>query len=1646
MHPAISDRICRLAIIFMTLELVVNAFDLCSVQKETNQEKDELESFLPGDIDLSPLNEAVLVFGKSFAGKTTLVQLLAGTNTKIIATEQGQLTILTDWETTELGYDIPVLVTDSKTNISYYDLPSFGPKFVENDISSTFFTNKVARSIIKVKLVFVVEHSSLKSVDGSFEFLELLRHISEFVKDISKYKESMLLVVTKVENTLKEGKLVEDETVIESITSFLREFRNDLIEKKVVAHKDVKLKLQFDRSMKLVDIFLTAGKITLFRAPSKSGLLSEDEILQKGKINILNSIGNLAFSEISEKDFGFTLSPESNTIVIQLLEFVDSKNKNNFVQIFKSWKDQRELYFKSGRDWKEFINKLSLDITVIEKVEKELRLATSAYDIARFIMLECFDIGINIPFAMLSNAFRFDGYSDFFHLVGNTAAGFNGDKFRNSSTDLSFFTESSIVWYEFMIKIQDFLESYNANAERGIEEFFKHPFIDLSFGFYADSGVTKNKFNAFLNGLVSLVEIEEDSNGNDLEEYDRESFYKNLEQVRKISITDRNLEEINELYYTILNGKGIIECNGNNLLMAGDYIVLRNAAIASACGDSQDITVFATSTVFIYDDIQIYEGKSLVIVAPKLVVLGKTEITMQGSHIWECSNEYQEHIGCWIPSYVERKLQSSSARHIEEYMTPRPSIPGGNAGTLLILAGSSGGSFKNLHITSKGGKGGFGDHGSDSKRLPSGRILPPGPAGVGGLGGLPGAISVYVLDNATEGCLANCDFIVGDTGETGEFGRFQNGRTWFIETVTNQTLPKPGKKNIDILKIIADYKAIAVTLMKPYNFDAIIKFWELIDNSFEIQKFAKTLDLAREFLSITSEPYGRWFSNKVASARYSLLIKKLETFSQTLVATRQVAQINCTRDAAELSSPTCSIKFNQTSDEKTNVDKRAIYTIYSAALKRIYSLGIVEDIIYNLPVVPDLTGEISCRFEGYSGKYEEFEIFSQGENTTLPKYELDIENKIPEIFGHLKSSVIKFMEDVNGKTIEIIKTIEQRDKHNLTTLKQQLADNLKLKQVASGISIFCNFFTLLEIGVGSIKSLVNKLKVELTFNPRASDLTEDIAKIGAEAVKQQQSLLTFRESLPDELDIRQLFKVLLGKLKNIPTGSEKYQTLKSKLEESIEAYWVVLNLKKSSAVKIEINDIIIQLDKLLDSENFDGQEGVNGAAINETKLFLKSVSNLLLEVRSIPLFALDMSYLEAEKESGWTLINDLKELNYLYFNMKKTVAKAIPQILMDLNSIVTLQNGDQIQFISEIIPFVEGWQFKDTLKTLRSELQGLVTAIKIKDCLFLNIIRLVSELDSSVTKVTRVQEKVVTIRRHQHFEDLIYGSTGPQTALEIPGELGELVSEIKKKVNSESSGRIFQARKSAFLQFLFPLGSLFANELDALDVAISTGSKLAVDIAFETLKKKRYTTETQYIVSTPQFGFYKGKYFNPVVKWRGEDIQEQIKNLLSGKDIYLEARIVDSYFGLDSLKLRDFNALLSLQSGDPSLIRQFNSTLEVFDIHLTHTGNSYFRFQEKYYIISSPPAKTKYSFKTKIVETPVIDNDAYNDLKYEFTFSPYTVWKLALTPAVEGINFDIFAPFLNNYVDIGLGGYGIIWVSALKRIDDVSNYYQEIHC
>jgi len=205
-----------------------------------------------------------------------------------------------------------------------------------------------------VKFVFVANHSSLTIGNDRYQFMMLVKQALSLVRNIEKFKSSIMLIGNKVEKVVDNESCDEnercspmtDDKIISAIGSFLEEAKLSLSMKLAGQSNLSSSETQFcNQAIKFIDILLEKEdgvytRIGIFRKPTKAGPLNEMDWAAKEKIHIGKIIfDRLMFTEKAQNDFGYSISDTSKNDINVLVEYINGNIWSTLRNVILHMKD-----------------------------------------------------------------------------------------------------------------------------------------------------------------------------------------------------------------------------------------------------------------------------------------------------------------------------------------------------------------------------------------------------------------------------------------------------------------------------------------------------------------------------------------------------------------------------------------------------------------------------------------------------------------------------------------------------------------------------------------------------------------------------------------------------------------------------------------------------------------------------------------------------------------------------------------------------------------------------------------------------------------------------------------------------------------------------------------------------------------------------------------------------------------------------------------------------------------------------------------------------------------------------------------------------------------------------------------------------------
>lgn len=464
-------------------------------------------------LEYSEKKDVILMLGNTGAGKSTLTSLITDVELFSIAIgdeDSGEFIIIDKDEkisgisTTQSKTIVPDLMIENG-NV-FYDCPGFtDSRGVTHDISVTYLIQKVIRHAESVKLVFTISYSSVKNGAGDRnDFMELVKHAINLVKNVDKYQNSIALVVTKVENkyTKKGGQLIPvgDKSLIAGIAKFLQQVKTGLTTEygdKTISNEDRAL---IGKKLKFVDTLLEMDnrdeytRIQILRLADEAGPVKDLPMLQMEKSSIKVMIHqHIQFVRKDNADFGYAISHESKSSVQDLLLRIHNDLRRDLMDIV----NKVDIWFmeqiETTTDRNQLMEKTYLAHDKLYDIESN-ELKVYANDVT-----ECAkDLGINITDNKLQRIQRNIDFAIFLYEVTNSNANILYEISNEVTTAMQNVLRER--YRNLLTKMKKYLKIETESTLDDIREFYVYQFEKN----IIDIGLLNEKMTTALNTLNDI--------------------------------------------------------------------------------------------------------------------------------------------------------------------------------------------------------------------------------------------------------------------------------------------------------------------------------------------------------------------------------------------------------------------------------------------------------------------------------------------------------------------------------------------------------------------------------------------------------------------------------------------------------------------------------------------------------------------------------------------------------------------------------------------------------------------------------------------------------------------------------------------------------------------------------------------------------------------------------------------------------------------------------------------------------------------------------------------------------------------------------------------------------------------------------------
>lgn len=1270
-------------------------------------------------------------------------------------------------------------------------------------------------------------------------------------------------------------------------------------------------------------------------------------------------------------------------------------------------------------------------------------------------------------------------------------------------------------WYKFLNSLYSKFSEYGIQYDRS-----RYNVIDIE-----DWGkqekpqgikINQNNFEKFFNKIAEY----------NIAEYDN---------IKNITVTGLQLEELNHILNLTLKHKMDISCIEQYMFIKGDYIGIQEIIVNilmnlqesynDTCkdlinsGKLKFINIFSLNTVFMDIDISL-PGKSITVVAPKWEIIDTRKLELRGTD-GQSHYDYKPSIFPFLKTMTKSKAKGGTYPGSKgtDGLPGGPGGPGGNffGITEQVINGI------NLTIIVNGGTGGSGQNGGDggngqdgiNPMIPSSAILCSpklcdnnkqingfdctylstnrnfnvfrmylntfkifgkagkkggygGNGGRGGKGGNPGNIILFELNNYSGISKYNS---TGEDGENGiggiggvdgmngddivvkchvnlscyAFNCYVKSSDWNLQdrvhnrraqsgkngtdgaNTRNMENPKAAVKINEPAKIINEYKIyLRKNLNDCFKKPSLIQFLNQLDNNNNVKNVYDTLGFVDELQGLEEQFYKL---NKDIDFLpfYQSLLNRITEYAQNL------------KDVENLIE-----------------HKKVISYLYTAILGKINNLqdNLESNLIVNIPAYLNSVKKDIDTLKDLKKIKNKVDIinkykqeYKNGIDAKIKEAEYFIENEITPEIDNIGTEIDKEINSLVAEVVKLERKVEEETKE-LIEIKQELQNTLALGKIFGILKILggiVSFFgpvgTIAGSLVGAGSTIVEALVLD-TQNSQHRTLELQQSVVNLQSLKDQIKTISDQKNNLNKLvkDISEEINKYPEKLGHISVKIVDIQNRLNKVNEH------KFNYKKVQVLENELKVILQEEGDLIKA-----QQGITDhktqKAIAVIEKYIK-ITQVGFDIYNK--YKNDKAQLDAITHAIKQKENELQTLKQYEEKIYDTIAPILQNIQNDLNDIAS-----KLGTKSHVSLNVIKWRVQDTLRDTKLHMKQLTKTFKVKD----NLARCVEKLEEAMTTLINVYDHIQDYQKQQNLANYIAdisSITASNINIVNDSNLKKAVENLEIIIQSNIVLQRYKVAIDAFKQFVFPFAHLYFEEL-ILPSYLKLGSnidaivsKAATEIEHIQTKLEDYQqTVRQYdkTIGTGDFNS-NGTAIQPFFVWKNEQHKNMISKLLSGQEVIVKADIINSAIDKDAIKFNHIE--LQFKAKDEIKQSEINNILTAFEISATHLGNSYYRYDDKIYLIITNSYTIDYYFERRHNDQkPVHTSMVYDKINYgNFILSPYTTWKIRLYNVPNKYNFTFSdLEIYKDEIDLELSGYARYvkhrYISELDLL--VENYYKTVN-
>ncbi|GFS60639.1 uncharacterized protein TNIN_366101 [Trichonephila inaurata madagascariensis] len=720
--------------------------------------------------------------------------------------------------------------------------------------------------------------------------------------------------------------------------------------------------------------------------------------------------------------------------------------------------------------------------------------------------------------------------------------------------------------------------------------------------------------------------------------------------------------------------------------------------------------------------------------------------------------------------------------------------------------------------------------------------------------------------------------------------------------------------------------------------------------------------------------------------------------------------------------------------ERSVQHKKVLNYLYTATLGKIYNLeGCLESsLITDIEKYLDLVIDDIQTLRNLQKLNNKADIIKR--HTEIHRKNLDL--RIEEANSFITEQI---MPEIDNISFEIERKIDlliketialqnqaRREKEALIKKRRELEEALELKRMFGCFKIIGQAIGFLGPFGAAVGSLIN------TTASVAESLALSNPENHGTTLQLSESVMSDFESFKDEIigikskktatfrkllnEIHQEADTCPNELKDISNG---IVNIKNKLTDICEGKF---NFKDLLSLETDLKQELKRKKGELETENSSPNYKINNALQIVGKLNqIAEFGSIWLEVKS-------------ELKNDQIKIDEITEIiqqaGNKFLRLKDYEDKIYSFITPMLQSMENnIRNiAENLHGRSHARLDVTKWKVQTTLKDIKLQMQQLTQGFQVKN----NLARCIEKLEEIIVTIIRIYDRIQNYQEQQNVANYIADiSSSSSCVINIDdSKLVSAVNHLESLIRSNIVLKQYKTIIYSFKQWVFPFAHDYLKKSQL-------PSHLELEKSLENLAMKAITeiknlktkiglykisvTENDKSIQSSEFN---SRYVStePFFVWKNEEHKNIISKLLSGKKVAVKSDVNYSASDKDAIKFTSIE--FYFKSKDESLQPELNNVLNGFDVKATHMGNSYYRYKDKIYLITSNSQTISYSFEKNAIGEPIRKNNVFSKIKKgDLMLSPYTVWEIQITSSGGKISFQDLEIY-KDQIDLELVGCG----------------------